>query len=94
MGLRTVGTQQACCWSQKQDNEFESSQCQSNQHQQYLCESVTQAITSCVLAAGREVREQLFSQVAALFHDLDMGMLPISVLLPYLPIPAHNRRDR
>jgi len=44
--------------------------------------------------AGREVREQLFSQVTALFHDLDMGMLPVSVLLPYLPIPAHNRRDR
>lgn len=43
---------------------------------------------------GREVREQLFSQVTALFHDLDMGMLPVSVLLPYLPIPAHNRRDR
>lgn len=44
--------------------------------------------------AGREVREQLFSQVTALFHDLDMGMLPVSVLLPYLPIPAHNRRDK
>ena len=44
--------------------------------------------------AGREVREQLFSQVTSLFHDLDMGMLPVSVLLPYLPIPAHNRRDR
>ncbi|KAL3157764.1 hypothetical protein ABBQ32_012190 [Trebouxia sp. C0010 RCD-2024] len=43
---------------------------------------------------GREVREQLFSQVTSLFHDLDMGMLPVSVLLPYLPIPAHNRRDR
>ena len=43
---------------------------------------------------GREVQEQLFSQVTSLFHDLDMGMLPISVLLPYLPIPAHNRRDR
>lgn len=47
-----------------------------------------------VTHAGCEVREQLFSKVTALFHDLDMGMLPISVLLPYLPIPAHNRRDR
>jgi hypothetical protein len=43
---------------------------------------------------GREVRESMFHQVADLFHDLDMGMLPISVLLPYLPIPAHWRRDR
>ena len=47
-----------------------------------------------LMLTGREVREQLFSQVTSLFHDLDMGMLPISVLLPYLPIPAHNRRDR
>lgn len=44
--------------------------------------------------AGREVRESMFHQVADLFHDLDMGMLPISVLFPYLPIPPHWRRDR
>lgn len=44
--------------------------------------------------AGREVRESMFHQVADLFHDLDMGMLPISVLFPYLPIPAHWARDR
>lgn len=44
--------------------------------------------------AGREVRESMFEQVAHLFHDLDMGMQPISVLFPYLPIPAHWRRDR
>ena len=43
---------------------------------------------------GREVREQMFNEVTSLLHDLDMGMLPISVLLPYLPIPAHNRRDK
>ena len=43
---------------------------------------------------GREVRESMFHQVADLFHDLDMGMLPISVLFPYLPIPPHWRRDR
>ncbi|CAF2079203.1 unnamed protein product [Brassica napus] len=46
----------------------------------------------CLL--GREVRDQLFDDVTALFHDLDNGMLPISVLFPYLPIPAHRRRDR
>eukprot|EP00898_Chlorokybus_atmophyticus_P001267 jgi/Chlat1/2140/Chrsp17S02727 len=46
----------------------------------------------CLL--GREVRENMFEQVSALFHDLDLGMLPISVLAPYLPIPAHRRRDR
>lgn len=46
----------------------------------------------CLL--GQEVRDQLFDDVSALFHDLDNGMLPISVLLPYLPIPAHRRRDK
>ncbi|KAM6562701.1 hypothetical protein CsatB_022699 [Cannabis sativa] len=46
----------------------------------------------CLL--GREVRDKLFDDVSALFHDLDNGMLPISVLLPYLPIPAHRRRDQ
>lgn len=45
----------------------------------------------CLL--GQEVRDQLFDDVSALFHDLDAGMLPISVIFPYLPIPAHRRRD-
>ncbi|ERN06120.1 sterol 14-demethylase [Amborella trichopoda] len=46
----------------------------------------------CLL--GREVRDKLFDDVSSLFHDLDNGMLPISVLFPRLPIPAHLRRDR
>ncbi|KAK1259645.1 Sterol 14-demethylase [Acorus gramineus] len=46
----------------------------------------------CLL--GREVRDKLFTDVSALFHDLDNGMLPISVIFPYLPIPAHRRRDK
>lgn len=46
----------------------------------------------CLL--GREVRDKLFADVSALFHDLDNGMQPISVLFPYLPIPAHRRRDQ
>ncbi|KAI3812382.1 hypothetical protein L1987_17089 [Smallanthus sonchifolius] len=46
----------------------------------------------CLL--GEEVRNKLFDDVSALFHDLDNGMQPISVIFPYLPIPAHRRRDR
>ena len=46
----------------------------------------------CLL--GREVRDKLFDDVSALFHELDNGMQPISVMFPYLPIPAHRRRDR
>ena len=46
------------------------------------------------MLAGREVREQMFSQVKDLIHQLDLGMLPITVFFPYLPIPAHRNRDR
>ena len=31
-----------------------------------------------VLVTGREVREQMFSEVKHLLHDLDAGMLPIA----------------
>lgn len=43
---------------------------------------------------GREVRDKLFDDVSALFHNLDNGMRPISIIFPYLPIPAHCRHDR
>jgi sterol 14-demethylase len=46
----------------------------------------------CLL--GREVREKLFDDVASLFRELYIGMQPVSVIFPYLPIPAHRRRDR
>ena len=36
----------------------------------------------------------MFDEVALLIHDLDMGMLPISVLAPYIPIAAHRKRDQ
>ncbi|KAF5835426.1 sterol 14 desaturase [Dunaliella salina] len=43
---------------------------------------------------GREVREQCLEEVTDLLHDLDEGMLPVSVMFPYLPIPAHFKRDK
>ncbi|CAK9161457.1 unnamed protein product [Ilex paraguariensis] len=43
---------------------------------------------------GEEVRNKLFDDVLALFHDLDSGMLPISVIFPYLRIPSHRRDDQ
>ena len=46
----------------------------------------------CLL--GKEVREKMFAEVAHLFHELDVGMMPISVIAPYLPLPAHQRRDK
>jgi sterol 14-demethylase len=50
-------------------------------------------LTASRCLMGREVREHLFDRVADLFHDLDMGMQPISVVFPYLPIAAHRKRD-
>eukprot|EP01088_Endostelium_zonatum_P017256 TRINITY_DN4995_c0_g2_i1.p1 TRINITY_DN4995_c0_g2~~TRINITY_DN4995_c0_g2_i1.p1 ORF type:complete len:426 (-),score=72.89 TRINITY_DN4995_c0_g2_i1:122-1399(-) len=52
-----------------------------------------------ILTAGRclmgaEIRERLMDKVAALYQTLDEGLTPISVVFPYLPIPAHNRRDK
>ncbi len=40
---------------------------------------------------GKEVRENLFAEVAKLYQTLDEGLLPVSVFFPYLPIPAHKR---
>ncbi|KAL6745660.1 sterol 14 desaturase [Haematococcus lacustris] len=51
-------------------------------------------LTAARTLLGREVREQLFEQVTDLMHDLDAGMLPVSVMFPYLPIPAHFARDK
>uniref|UniRef100_A0A7S1T5V4 Uncharacterized protein n=1 Tax=Compsopogon caeruleus TaxID=31354 RepID=A0A7S1T5V4_9RHOD len=57
-----------------------------------LSELIVLTASRCLL--GREVRENLFVSVNNLLHDLDMGMQPISILAPYLPIPAHRLRDR
>lgn len=50
-------------------------------------------LTASRTLMGPEVRENLFEKVSNLFHDLDMGMQPISVVFPYLPIAAHRKRD-
>ncbi|KAG8100006.1 hypothetical protein GUJ93_ZPchr0013g36641 [Zizania palustris] len=46
----------------------------------------------CLL--GREVRESMVDEVCTLFRDLADGLQFISLFLPYLPTPAHRRRDR
>lgn len=51
-------------------------------------------LTSSRCLMGKQVREQLFGQIAELYHDLDQGIQPISVFFPNLPTPAHLKRDR
>lgn len=46
----------------------------------------------CLL--GKELRESVPGKLCELFGELDNGLHLISGLLPYLPIPAHRRRDR
>jgi sterol 14-demethylase len=53
---------------------------------------IVNTASRCLL--GEEIRNSHLEKLTSLFHDLDNGMLPISVMFPYLPIPAHNRRDR
>ena len=43
---------------------------------------------------GREVREHMFKEVADLYHDLDDGMRPLSVIFPYAPTSYHYKRDQ
>lgn len=57
-----------------------------------LAELIILTASRCLM--GDEVRERLFAKVAELFTTLDKGLTPISVFFPYLPIPAHRRRDQ
>eukprot|EP00891_Asterochloris_glomerata_P008191 jgi/Astpho2/8191/e_gw1.00120.216.1_t len=51
-------------------------------------------LTASRTLLGREVRENMFEEIARLYHDLDQGMQPISVIFPHLPIAVHRTRDR
>ena len=43
---------------------------------------------------GQEVRGQLDTTFAKLFHDLDDGFQPINFMLPWMPLPQNRRRDK
>lgn len=48
----------------------------------------------CLL--GPEIRgdPKVSAEFAALYHDLEGGLNPISFFFPYLPIPSHIKRDK
>lgn len=50
-------------------------------------------LTASRCLMGNEVREHMFKEVSQLYAQLDEGLTPLSVFFPYLPIPAHRRRD-
>jgi sterol 14alpha-demethylase len=43
---------------------------------------------------GDDVRENLFAEVANLYHDLDKGVTPLSFFFPTAPTASHAKRDR
>jgi len=47
--------------------------------------------SGCLL--GHEVRERMSGRIAKLYHDLEHGMNPITVIAPTLPIQKHRARD-
>ena len=55
-------------------------------------ELIVLTASRCLL--GREIRETLYSEVTSLVHDLDKGMVPLSVFFPYAPIEAHRKARR
>lgn len=58
---------------------------------QALSELTIMSASRCL--HGDEVREQMFEDVSRLFHDIDLGITPLSFFFPYLPTPAHKKRD-
>lgn len=42
---------------------------------------------------GDDVREEMFKEVAALFHDLDHGLTPLTVFWPNAPTKEHHKRN-
>ncbi|OAX79967.1 hypothetical protein ACJ72_05706 [Emergomyces africanus] len=42
---------------------------------------------------GEEVRAQLTTDFAVLYHDLDKGFSPINFMLPWAPLPHNKKRD-
>ncbi|KAI9093850.1 cytochrome P450 [Phlyctochytrium arcticum] len=57
-----------------------------------MAELTIRTASHCLM--GKEIRSQLHSNVAKLFHDLDQGLQPINVFFQWLPLPAYFARDR
>jgi len=57
------------------------------------CLSELTILTASRCLHGDDVRENMYDQVANLYHDLDKGVTPLSVFFPYAPTEAHRKRD-
>ena len=58
-----------------------------------MCNEVTTFIASrCLL--GREFRENLTTEFAHLYHDMERALNQIAFFTPYLPLPSFRKRDK
>jgi sterol 14alpha-demethylase len=58
-----------------------------------FCRVLTNFTSSrCLL--GKEFREGMSDEFAAVYHDLEGGLTPLAYLNAHLPIPSFKRRDR
>ena len=58
-----------------------------------FCRVLTNFTSSrCLL--GKEFREGMTSEFAAVYHDLEQGVTPLAYINAHLPIPSFRRRDK
>lgn len=58
-----------------------------------FCRVLTNFTSSrCLL--GKEFREGMSEEFAAVYHDLEGGVTPLAYVNPHLPVPAFRRRDK
>lgn len=57
-----------------------------------MAELTIRTAANCLM--GKEIREQLQSNVAKLFAHLDAGLAPINLFFSWLPLPVYINRDR
>ncbi|CAN0171537.1 unnamed protein product [Ascophyllum nodosum] len=93
-GLRTARLKAYVPMIEKETREFIKTWGESGEIDLLAALSKLTILTASRCLHGDDVRENLFEEVARLFHDLDEGMTPLSVFVPYAPVPAHFRRDK
>ena len=54
-------------------------------------ELIIMTASSCLM--GPEIRENLSSEIARIYHSLDGGLTPLSTLWPGAPTQKHKERD-
>jgi sterol 14-demethylase len=60
----------------------------------YEYTAVLTNFTSSTCLLGREFREEMTFEFAAIYHDLERGITPLAFINAHLPTPSFRKRDR